>query len=501
MRTLSCSIVTGLVLLVMFAPEVQAQDQTPQQTQGSTQQSQGQSAQPIQAYHSPMAGLAGNSQSQDASGSTLVPDDHSLAGAEYLTLGAPKTGREFWMPYVDISSTLDSNPLSPSGGAGWSTWTSVFGGLDLHRLSGNSDFALSYLGAESISSDSGISNSTIQQFGVTERVTLRRSALIFLDQLAYLPESSFGYAGVGGPALQTGGSVGLQNAFIPDQSILTALGQRISNSFAVQSDTFLTPRSTLTLVGSYGILDFFGSDLNNNHEVTVQGGYNYLLTRKDTIAVLYRFDAFRYDHINQSINDDSVQLSYARRVTGRLALQISGGPDVAFSQIPINQSSTTSGATSGTGTTKGKTRQFFWDLTSSATYQLRRATLGANYNHGVSGGSGVLAGAITDNVSGSVSQSLTRTLRAAWTVGYSRNQGLVVSPTSASTSVNQTYDYWFTGVNLTRTLGRSINLYLGYQANYQTSNASFCLTANCGTSYLQNEIFMTVGWHPGPKTF
>jgi hypothetical protein len=442
--------------------------------------------------------MSSGTESDEANGSTLAPDTHSLAGAEYLTLGAPKTGHDYWEPYVEVSSTLSSNPPSPNGGTGWSTWATFFGGLDLHRLSGNSDLSLSYLGAEAISNNSGINNSTIQQFGVADRVTFRRSAVTFLDQLGYLPESSFGYAGIGGPSLVTGGSVGLQGGFIPNQSILTSLGERISNTFAVQDDAFLTPRSTLTFVGSYGVLDFLGSNLNNNREVTLQGGYNYLLSRKDTIAVFYRFDAFRYDHINQSINDNSVQLSFARRVTGRLALQISGGPDVAFSQTPINQTTTSAGSSSTS--TSGKTRQFFWDLNSNLTYQFRRTSLGMSYSHGVSGGSGVLAGAITDGVSGTASRRFTPTLSGAWDFGYSRNQGLVVTATTLTAS-NQTYNYWFTGVNVSRTLGRAINLYLGYQANYQTSNAAFCVTATCGKSYLQNEIFMTLGWHPRPSAF
>jgi hypothetical protein len=503
MRTLSYAVMTAALILALSAPEVWAQDQAQQQSQGPTQPpSQAeQPAQPIQAYHAPLGGLGDNSQGDtDESGEALAPDTRSLVGAQYLSLGAPKTGHSFWMPYFDLSSTLDSNAFSGSGGTGWSTWTTVYGGLDFHRISGNSSLVLSYVGGEAFSNESGIGNSTIQQFGVAEQLTLHRSVVTFLDQLAYLPESAFGYAGIGGADLQSGGNVGLQSSFMTNQSILTGIGQRISNSFVTQADTFLTPRSRITLVGSYGTLDFFGSDLNNNREVTVQGGYNYVLSRKDTIAVLYRFDAFRYDHIAQSINDNSVQLSYARRVTGRLALQLSGGPDVAFSETPITGTSSASTGTTGSSMDSGKTTQFFWDLASSVSYNVRRTTLGMSYNHGVTGGSGVLAGAITDNVSSSANRELTRNTTGSLSLGYARNQGLAITPLSA-TATSETFDYWFTGLNLTHRLGRSMNLSLGYQANYQNSNTAFCITASCGPSYLENEIFMTIGWHPRPTTF
>jgi hypothetical protein len=493
----------GLIALATFAvsvPEVRAQGQEQQPAPGDPQQTQGQSSQPIQAYHPPLGGAGASGGTEDANGGaeTLVPDNSSLAGAEYLSLGAPKTGYHFWTPYFDLSSTLDSNPGTSTGGGGWSTWTTIYGGLDLHRTSGNSDVALSYLGGEAISNNTGIGDSTVQQLGLSDRITFRRSAVMFADQLAYLPEASFGYAGVGGPDLGLGGNVGLQGGFTPNQSILTGLGDRVSNSFVTQFDRFLTPRSTLTLVGSYGVLDYFGSDLNNNREAIFQGGYSYLMTRKDTIAFLYRFDALRYDHIAQSINSHAVEVSYGRRVTGRLALQVTGGPDVAFSETPITGSSTSPVLI---GTPSGKTRQFFWNLSLSANYSLRRTSLELSYDHGVTGGSGVLAGALTDNVLGRASRQLTRTMNGAWNIGYSRNKGDAITLISPSIYSGQTYDYWFTGVSVTRKLGRAMNLFLSYQVNYQNSNSSFCVTATCGNTYLQNQISLTLGWHPGPRGF
>jgi hypothetical protein len=506
MRSLRYILAVGLVTGAMVAPWARAQQQSSQQSsqqseQQSSQQPQNQAAQPIPAYRSPFA-LGTDNDAQDANGGqqTLEPDTHSLVGAQDLSLGAPKTGYSFWTPYFELSSTLDSNGVSTNG-TGWATWATVYGGIDLRRTSSNSSLTVNYLGGGAFSDGTGTGNGVIQELGLGEQLTFRRASIAFLDQFGYLPESSFGFAGIGGAALSTGGNLGLQTGFTPNQSILTSLGQRLSNSSIVEVNTFLTPRSTLTFVGAYGLLYFFDNNLNDSREASAQAGYNYQLTRKDTIAVFYRFDGFRYDNINQSINDNTVQASYARRVTGRLAFRLAAGPSIAFSEIPISGSSGTSTETSSTAATGSKIRQIFWDASSSLTYQLERAQLQGSYYHGVTGGSGVLAGAQTDNVSGSASRQLTPNLNGVFTIGYSRNEGLAVTPTSTLASSGQTYDYWFGGVNFGRTFGRSTRLQIGYQVNYQTSSAAFCVTTPCSTTFLLHQVFLSLGWNPRPIAF
>jgi hypothetical protein len=482
----------ALVVLAMGVSATWAQQQAPQQTQD-------QATQPIPAYHSPLASMADNGSAQDtvASAQDLTPDTRSLAGAQDLSLGAPKLSHSFWQPNANISSTIDSNPLNPTNGVGWTTWTSILAGIDVHRISGNSDLTLTYLGGGSISNDSSNNNAIIQQLGLLDRFTFRRYSISLIDQLGYLPESAFGYGGLYGG---TYSGIGLQNGFIPNQSILTSQGQRVSNVALGEFNTFLTPRSTITVVGSYGILHYFDNDLQNTNETTIQAGYNYQLTRKDTIAVIYLFEGFRYSNISQSINTHAFLLSYARRVTGRLAFQISAGPNVAFSNIPISNSS---GVPVSTGPSTNAT-QLFWDLNVSLMYQLRRnLALSGSYSHGVTGGSGVLAGSVTDTLSGSVSRQLTRTMNVAWSTGYSRNNGLALTspPSTTVQATNQTYNYFYSGVNLSRALGRSAALTVGYQVEYQNSNSLFCITVPCTTSFVRNDITFSLGWRPAPRNF
>jgi hypothetical protein len=484
----------ALVVLAMGVSATWAQQQAPQQTQD-------QATQPIPAYHSPLASMADNGSAQDtvASAQDLTPDTRSLAGAQDLSLGAPKLSHSFWQPNVNISSTIDSNPLNPMNSVGWTTWTSILGGIDLDRISGNSDLTLNYVGGGSLSNDGSNSNAIVQQLALRDHFTFRRYSISLIDQFGYLPESAFGYGG-SYSGIFSGIGQGLQSGLTPNQSILTSQGQRVSNVALGEFDTFLTPRSTITVVGAYGILHYLDNDLQNTNQTTIQVGYNYLLTRKDTIAVIYVFDAFRYSNISQSINSHNFLLSYARRVTGRLAFQISAGPNVSFSNIPISNSS---GVPVTTGPSTNAT-QLFWYLNVNLTYQLRRnLALSGSYSHGVTGGSGVLAGSLTDTVSGNMSRRLTRNMNVAWGTGYSRNSGLALTspPSTTVQATNQTYNYFYSSVNLSRALGRSAALTVGYQVEYQNSNSLFCITVPCTTSFVRNDITFSLGWRPPPRNF
>jgi len=480
-----------LILAPVARPQQQQQDQTQQQQQ---QQSTEQPSQPIPAYHSPLASLAGSDQEQETGPSDISPDNRSLAGAQELGLGMPRTEHSFWQPSANVSSTFDSNALGGAGGGGWVTETSITAGLDLHRTSENTDLSLTYLGGGLFSNNSSIGNTVTQEFELGDRLTFRRWTVSLLEQATYIPEAGFGYTGLGGLS-GFGAGLGLQNGFVPDESILTARGQRVANSSIAQADFFVTRRSSFTFLGGYSLLHFFDNDLLDYHDVMFQGGYNYQLNRQDTLALLYNFSALRYPGFNQLINDNRVNASYGRRVTGRLAFQVAAGPEIVFFQVPISGGSAGSGGTTS-GSTPGTTK-VYWSLNTSLTYQFRRTGVALSYAHGVNGGSGVLAGAEGDLVTGTASRVISRSLNGGLQFGYSRNSGL----TTTSTPSNQVYSYWFGGGNLSHPWGRRLNLFVNYELEYQNSNSSFCVGQTCGNSFVRHLISIGLGWRDRPRAF
>lgn len=475
----------GLVLITSAA---NAQQQ-------SQDQSTGNPAPPVQPVRLPLPS-GPDSTDQNAS-QTLDPDTRPPAGAQDLSLGTPSTNRSYWEPFVSINAAFNSNL---GGQPGWSKWSTFVGGINFQRISENSLLGLNYSGGGSVSGSGGVGNTILQTGSLSEQILWGRSTISFFDSVGYLPQASFGYAGVNGVPLPPGGVIGLQPGFIPNDAILTEQTQRITNSFITQVNFQRTRRSSVTFLGGYNLLHYFGSDLLNSNGVVFQAGYNYQLTREDTISFFYRFNAFRYSNFQQSINSNSFGATYSRRVTGRLALFLSAGPSFSSFQTPIT------GLVAGGGTATSSISQVFYSLNGGLTYQWGRTQLGLSYNHGIGGGSGVLAGSISDNIFGTASRQLTRSFTGAFTLGYSRNSGRSIA--SATTS---TYNYSFAGVNLNRRLGRASSISLNYQYQYQTSSVPPCVGPTCGTgcvsglacasSFRGQGIWLGLNWVKQPIVF
>jgi hypothetical protein len=473
------------------------QDQTQQPAQGQGQQQtpdQGatQPQAPIPAYRSPLAGAADNGDDQTTT--ELAPDTRPITGVQNFSLGTPMT-HSYWQPHVDLSSTVDSNPAETTGGTtNWGTWTSISGGVDVHRASPTNDLELSYVGGGSISNGTNASSGVVQELSFSDKYLFRRWDLSFYDNLNYLPESSFGFNGLGAGA--GGGSLPGGGTFTPGQTLLTGRGQNLGNTFQTEADVILSPRSSLTFIGGYSNLNYFDNSLLNYGSVDARAGYNYQLDRNNTIGADYTFVQYNYSSFSQSITTHTLQATYGRRVTGRLAFQVAGGPEINIFQTPI---STNSASPGGTGGMIGSTTMVGWSLSTSLQYQMKRTGFALSYNHGLTGGSGIQAGAESNTASGSVTRAISRTFSGGITGGYSRSSGLTVVGTT--TPFSQSFDYWYGGGSLAYALNRTLSLSLSYQLQYQDSGTGFCVATTCGTSVVRHMISFGVNWRERPLLF
>jgi len=458
----------------------QGQQQTPDQ---SAPKAQG----PIPAYHSPLAGAVDNEDEETTT--EIKPDEHALTGAQPLGLGSANA-HSYWQPHANLFVTADSNPGVATGGSSWGTWISFSGGVDVHKVSENNELEVSYLGGGMFSNTSEAGNGAVQSLEFLEKRTFHRWALTLIDGLAYLPESGAGFNGLGVP-LPGGGGLG-GGTLSPGQSLLVGRGQNLSNQFDAEADVFVTGRTSLTFVGGYSSLNYFDSDLLNYGSALARVGYNYLIDRKNTIGVDYEFGETNFSNFHQKLVDHEFQVAYGRRVTGRLAFQIAAGPEIATFTLPITPGS-------GVGSA-GPTTSVYWSLNTNLQYQMRRNFFGLSYVHSVAGGSGVLAGAEEDLVSGSVTRQMTRQFSSGITGGYARDHGLaVLNPTPTGT---QTFDYWYGGGNLTYPLGRTMAVTLSYQLQYQTSGTPFCVGGGaCATDFWRNMISVGLDWRDRPRRF
>jgi len=430
-----------------------------------------------------MEGLSGQDSNDDQGSTTnLNPDTRPLTGVQNPTLGTPGIRHSYWLPGFQYADTVRSSALNQATSSGWNTTSLVAGNLSVLEAWSRAQLAVNYSGGASFSSDSAQGNSHFHQLGLVQTFDWGRWQLHFLDQFSYLPEAQFGFGagtalsipGIGGPLAPP--LPGLQGSYIPNQSIFTTFGPRYSNAFATQAAYTVSSRGSITAAGTYGILRFIeaGNIESNNADFSV--GYNYVLTSADTLGVQYRFSAYRYIGNPQAIDDQIVQFMYGRKITGRIALQLYGGPDVATLRVPVNNSTNRVSESGG----------------ASLTYALNRGSMALTYDRGISGGSGVFAGANTNQLQYSLGHQLSREWAASLNLGYSRNGSVV------STASSQAYNSWYVGGGLSRPFGRNANFTIGYTAQIQASNQAVCAAGACSTNFTLQQITLGFQWHTRP---
>jgi len=449
------------------------------------QEATGEKPKPAARDYAPLPDLNGQQDpNADRSSSDLQPDNRPLTGIEAATLGTSRLRHSYWVPGLEYGNTIRSNSPNPAVNSGWNSSNYFAGNMTLLEAWGHSLLGVNYSGGGIVSRDGGSGNGQFHQLSMGYHLDLRRWQWVILEQFSYLPESGFGFGGttalaIPGVAGTLGASLpGLQAGYVPNQSILSAAGPRYSNVSGAQLTYVLSARSVVTFGGSYGILRFInGGSLDSDNPI-FSGGYGYQVTKNDTIGIQYRFGAFHYSRNPQAVGDQALQLAYGRKITGRVSLQLYAGPEYSSLRVPV------SGQRSRTGGSGGAT----------LLYGTRRGLLTVSYMRGVTGGSGVFAGADSNMVTANMGHSLTRVWQGSLDFGYARNGALLNNTGQPSTH----YNSWYTGAGATSPFGRDINFSLGYRAQIEQANQAVCNGPGCGASYLQHSIWMSFQWHSRP---
>jgi hypothetical protein len=464
MRTLKPKI--GITLLAVTLGVTAGHAQT---------QPAGSSALAVQPVVTPL--YVGNSGVTNGDSGTPAANDRALAGAQDLSPEASDARRSYWQSFFNLTSVLDTNPLGVGNTVSLTPWGSFYGGADLHLSSHTSDLSVNYLGGGALSQyRSG--DGPIQQLAVGEKLSWRHTVISLFDQFGYLPEAVSEFYVPMGADLSANREASLQPAFLPNQSIVSTLGQELTNSFVGELDVPLSQRSSLTLLESYSVLRFFKSNLLDLNDTTVQAGFNHHVTRNNTLALLYRLTAFRFTNVYQPMDGHVVQLAFGRQVTGRMSFQVAAGPELAFFRMATSQTS------SGAAPIIVRSKQLYWSLDSSMTYDIGRTVLKLGYGHSLTDGAGFLTGAVTDQGSASIDTPLSRTLTAEFIGGYARNQGLMQTTQQPA---NDIYKDWFAGVTINHALSRRANIFLSYQVQRQATNF-VCAGVACGSEFTRQLI-------------
>ena len=419
----------------------------------------------------------------DESAGGLAPDtSRPLSGVEDYQVESPARARNFIVPSLRLSAFGDSNrTIVGTGTSGLELTGSIVGNIAAHRISRRNEFTLDYIGGGMIYARSSELNAMTHQLGFTETYTGRRWGLTIGDRMSYLPESAYGFGGFGpttGFGGGFGGGMGNWNPAVSGgQNLFTGYGNRIANSAMTQLTYNASARSSLTFSGAYGLLRFLDSSEGIDSDFgTASAGYNYALNKRDTIAVSYGFGAYRYKGSDFQMDNHFVNLSYGRKLTGRLAFQLSGGPQFIITRDP----------------SAGSQSRISWNARTSLNYRISGTSLGFYYSHYTSAGSGLHYGATTDRFYGSIGRQLTR--HWYWSVGpgYSHNARLQQGPTVSSAS---SYNSVFASTGLHRGIGEYTDLSFSYSLHSQWSDAQNPNSINQGSSYLRHMFGVSLTFH------
>jgi hypothetical protein len=450
--------IVGVICSAFSSSGVYAQDQ------------QEETGKPKPAAHAPLIDASEPDTSTDPN--ALTPDTSPLTGIQSPGLGSVEFRHSYWVPGVQVATTIQNG----GNGGGWFDTTYLAGNLSLSEAWAHSHLALNYSGGGYFSTDNE-GNGTYQQLGFVQSFDWRRWQLQFFDEFAYLPTSAFGFgglSGIGAPGI--GGSLSpvsqpLGGVFLPNQTNLVANGPEYSNSFAAQANFAVSRRGSITLIGSYGLLRFTNPGNIDNDDEIGSIGYNYAVSKKDTLGVLYRFTAYHFTGLSQAIGDHVFNLAYGRKITGRLGLSLFAGPEITTFRVPI-------------GTITEETTLSFG---ASLTYGFERGVVTLAYNHGTNGGAGILAGATGDNIYANATRHITRVWNARANFGYGREHAF-----AAVGAVAASYNNYYLGAGLDRPIGRNSQLSFGYTAYIVNTNQ-----AAAGT-YTQHQLAVGYQWHTRP---
>jgi hypothetical protein len=478
-----------------------------------------------------------------ALGSDATPaqsiENPPLSSLDQPALEPGLSSRSYLLPGIHVLDTADTD-LSGSlvGRDAVRSVTRALGSLELQKLWKNYDLSIDYAGGAAIYENFSRTASQIQALDLDQRIRWRTGQVSFRDSFSYLPEGTFGYGafgGEGGYNLGGFGNVGgIQDVgggtfFSAGQ--YGSLGQdpRITNTALVEMTQLLNPRSSVTLTGSYGLTDFTDNPpgcpstaplccppvgtcqaptstfcqpgtscclppteadiltapgcLVNSHQFAAQAGYNYQLGRRDQIALVYGFQDFSYPVTSLgSFTTNHVHVLYGHRISGRMDLQLGGGPQVT----EIDQTGAAS-IHQITGTGRASLR-----------YRFPRTTLSASYDRLATNGSGFFGGATTNVARASVTHPLSRLLTLNGNVGFAHNTRLL--PSLQPGAPNSFQDE-YAGFGLRRLFGRYLDGYLSYQfsdINFDVPVCSTTISTECGRSAQRHTIIIGLDWHPRP---
>ena len=419
------------------------------------------------------------------SDNTIRPDDHALSGGVVPGLGSWGPRHSFLVPGIKLAQSLDSNPMFQAPGV-YRGFTTGVGQLQAVQYLGAAA-ELRYAGAVRFDSSATLYRANIftNSHAVSVSGLKQAGAWNFSlnDQAHYWQGSLAGDAGMegmgavttqvgqwaGAPGIQLD-SVALESGISPDESILAARASRMSNVAVAEMDRRLSNRDVMTATGYYGLLNFFTPGLIDSRQAGMLAGYDHQRSSRDHFGFLYGLTEIDYSGASDSVQTSYGQLMYGRTISGRVAMQAGAGPQ---------HTAITS--------TAGSYSDLNWQGRGSVNLQLRSASLQVMALRMVTGGSGVLYGARSNELQGSVARRFGR----SWSM-----EGSFAVAQNAAIPNGQTYNTRHGGTSLSSNPSGRFSTFVSYDV--QNQSAAGCANSKCALTGTWQTWAVGMGWRTRP---
>jgi hypothetical protein len=437
----------------------------------------------------PAAGTAGSPINSD--------ENPPISGLDQPSLESRILNRSFLQPGLHASQALDTNIESEVGRTRIEGVTRLLGSLTLQKLASRSVLALDYIGGVALYSNRSLGSNQIQQLDFSDRLQWRTGYVTFRDSFSYLPEGSFGYGSYGGTGLTLGTGFGGIGTGLPGGGLgaffgggqFAALGQipRINNTSVVDITQALSRRSAVTLAGAFSIVHFSDNPQGfiNSQQVSGQAGYSYEISRKNQVALVYGYQAFRYPAaVGLNFNSHVINVLFGHRISGRMDLVLGAGPQLTHIDSVLSGVSDS------------------WSASGRATlrYRFKLATAELSYHHYNTSGSGFFGGSESDIARIGLRRSFGRRWEGRADIGYTHNSRL--APTLLGGLSADSFNYVFAGAALQRHFSRTFDGYISYQYNdlmFNSATGPPCVPIGpCDRSALRHVATIGVDWRPRP---
>jgi hypothetical protein len=454
---------------------------------------------------------------QDTAGSQQTPSPAFGQGTPQPDEGTPlpsldkpilepiQKNLSYLQPGLHVSETGDKESTLSFGSV-----TRVFGSLSLRRLHGRSESYADLVSGGSFSSYLSPKTSQVHEAYLGQKYLWHTGKIEIRDAFTYLPEGTFAYGSFGGAGgvpgdlgIALGGGIGVGalsggefSFFGLEQYSALDNAPRLSNTVILDMQERISHRSTVTMAAGFGLLHFTDSTVGTNpytglpvvtidsRQVTGEAGYDYQLSKRNRVAVEYGFQKFTFpDQTFGSFDTHVVQVLYGRQLSGRLNVELGGGPQWTVFRNPAFSSSNKMSASAR----------------AAVQYRMRRTTMSVGYDRFNSSGSGLFLGAETDAAHVSFDHPVTRQWDALLDGGYAHVTRLQPSPIG----INAQYlNNGYGGVAVKRPFGHTFDVVLHYQFNQDYFDNTLCAAVPAGQPcyrYSNRHVFgIGVDWHPRP---